>query len=172
MKIVIAGIYSVLAAILFVGPRPAYADGLQWNIPGGIGTIQLPTDPTSILPVVGYDAIQKSMIYGGATSLITLWKEIDGYAGAVGSSNNGGPYLQPYLAVGSDFARYVPALRQVQNLEIHAFVRYVPSGDNGKNIGAGGALAYRFGPANPIPPQAPSQPPAPPATLPSTATPQ
>lgn len=148
------------------GAQNAFSEGLQWQIPGGIGTIQVPTDPSQILPVIGYDAMQKELIAGGATSLVTLWKEINGYAGAVGSYNTKGPYLQPYLAVGSDFARYVPALRQVQNLEIHAFVRYVPSGTTTSHLGAGGALCYRFGPPSPIPPQAPSQPPAPPAVLP------
>lgn len=152
--------------IVFLMWSPAFADGLQWQIPGGIGTIQLPTDPTAILPVVGYDALQKELIAGGATSVLTLWKEIDGYVGGVGSFNTNGPYLQPYIAVGSDFARYVPALRQVQNLQIQAFVRYVPSGTGPSHLGAGGALCYRFGPPTPVVPQAPSQPPAPPATLP------
>lgn len=153
-----------------VGGRPCHADGLQWDIPGGIGTVQLPTDPTAILPVVGYDAIQKEFIAGGSTSLITLFKEIDGYVGAVGNFNDNAPAVQPYLAIGSDFARYVPALRQVQNLEIQAFVRYVPSGSGNKNIGAGGAISYKFGAPNPVIPQAPSQPPAPSATLPPIPT--
>lgn len=144
-----------------------HADGLQWQIPGGIGTIQLPTDPTSILPLVGYDFLQKEAIAGGATSVVTLWKEIDGFVGAVGNFNTNGPFLQPYLAAGSDFARYVPALRQVQNLSVQAFVRYVPSGTGSSHLGAGAAVAYKFGAPTPIPPQAPSQPPAPPATLPA-----
>lgn len=152
-------------AVLIGFVAVAHAD-FQWQIPGGIGTLNVPTGASDVLPVVGYDAIQKSMIYGGAASLMTLWKEIDGYGGVVGNTNTGGPYVQPYLALGSDFARYVPALRQVQNLEVHAFVRYVPTGDNNKNIGAGGAIAYKFGGPKPISPQAPSQPPAPPATLP------
>lgn len=156
----------ILALFVMVALRPAFADGLQWQIPGGIGTVQLPVSPTDILPVVGYDFIQKEAIAGGAASLLTLFKEINGYAGAVGAFQNHGPYIQPYLAIGSDFARYVPALRQVQNLEIHAFVRYVPSGIGDKYYGAGGAIAYRFGAPAPIPPQAPSQPPAPAATLP------
>lgn len=157
-----------LALVLMCGPlRPAAAaDGLQWDLPLGIGTIQIPTDPSAILPVLGYDAIQKELIAGGATSVVTLFKEIDGYVGAVGSFNTDGPFVQPYLAFGSDFARYVPALRQVQNLSIQAFVRYVPSGTGVSHLGAGGGIAYKFGAPAPIPPQAPSEPPAPPATLP------
>lgn len=154
--------------VLLLLPHKAHADGLQWSLPGGIGTIQLPTDLTAIIPLMGYDAIQKEVIAGASASLVTLFKEIDGYAGAVGAYQDHGPYIQPYLAIGSDFARYVPALRQVQNLEIHAFVRYIPSPEYGnKNYGAGGALAYKFGPNTPVAPQAPSQPPAPPATLPA-----
>lgn len=170
MKLLSVWIYSVLAGILVIGGRPCHADGLQWQIPGGIGTVQLPTDPTAILPVVGYDFVQKEAIAGGATSLVTLFKEIDGYVGAVGNFNTGGPFVQPYLAIGSDFARYVPALRQVQNLEIQGFVRYVPNGNSSKNYGSGVAIAYKFGAPNPVPPQAPSQPPAPPATLPPVPT--
>jgi hypothetical protein len=155
----------VVLSLLLAGP--AFSEGLQWQIPGGIGTVQLPVNPEDILPVVGYDAVQKEVIAGGTASLITLFKEINGYAGAVGAFQKDSPYIQPYLAIGSDFARYVPALRQVQNFEIHAFVRYVPSGVGDKHYGAGGAVAYRFGAPTPIPPQAPSQPPAPPATLPT-----
>lgn len=160
---IIAGFVVILLAACV----PLHADGaLQWNIPGGVGTVQLPVDTSDILPVVGYDFVQKEVIAGGSVSLITLWKEINGYAGAVGAFNTKGPFLQPYLAVGSDFARYIPALRQIQNLEIHAFVRYVPSGTSDKHLGAGGAIAYRFGPPTIPPPQAPSEPPAPAATLP------
>jgi hypothetical protein len=155
---------SVMA--LLAGIQLAYAD-LVWQLPLGIGTVQVPTGPADIIPVVGFDAIQKELIAGPSASLVTLWKEINGYAGAVGSFQTKGPYIQPYLAIGSDFARYVPALRQIQNLEIHAFVRYIPTPETNKsNYGAGGALAYRFGPSTPVIPQAPSQPPAPAATLP------
>lgn len=141
--------------------RPAQAEGLQWSLPGGIGTVQIPSTTSDVLPLVGYDAIQKEVIAGASASLLTLWKEINGYAGAVGAFQTKGPYLQPYLAIGSDFARYVPALRQVQNLEIHAFVRYVPSPEGNNHLGAGGSLSYKFGPASAVVPQAPSQPPAP-----------
>lgn len=157
----------LISVFLAFGPRFAFADGLQWNLPGGIGTVQIPVSPADIIPVIGYDGIQKEVIAGGSASLLTLFKEINGYAGAVGAFQTHGPYFQPYLAVGSDFARYVPVLRQVQNLEVHAFARYIPSPESGqKNYGAGGALAYRFGPPTPVPPQAPSQPPAPAGALP------
>lgn len=144
---------------------------LQWEIPGGIGTVQLPVSTEDILPLAGYDFVQKEAIAGASTPLLTLFKEINGYAGAVGAFNTKGPYIQPYLAVGSDFARYVPVLRQVQNLEIQAFVRYVPSGTGEKHYGAGGAIAYKFGDPKPIPPAAPSQPPAPvaPVSVPISA---
>lgn len=164
MKIRLPIIIIALAIMaLFWGIQEATAEGLHWDLPGGIGTIQLPVNPTDILPVIGYDFVQKEAIAGAAASLITLFKEINGYAGGVGSFNTKGPFGQPYLAIGSDFARYVPVLRQVQNLQVHAFVRYVPSGTNEKNYGSGLSIAYKFGPPTPPPPQAASEPPGPPA---------
>lgn len=132
----------VLCLFCWTGMSPAHAEGLQWDIPGRIGTVQLPGSFQDVIPMIGYDAVKKQLIAGPTASLVTLWKEIDGYAGAVGEWNTQAANVQPYLAIGSDFVRFIPALNQIKSLQIHAFVRYVSSSD--KHLGAGGALAYKF----------------------------
>lgn len=133
----------VVAVMCIVGPRHAYAEGLSWAIPGGVGTFQLPGSFKDILPLVGYDFVQKQAITGASATLMTLGKEIHGYVGAVGEWNTQAPNVQPYLAIGADMIRYIPALNQIKDLQLHGFVRYVASSNH--HLGSGVALAYSFG---------------------------
>jgi len=124
-------------------PGLVHADGLSWNL-GSWGTFQLPTSATDALPVAGYDFIQRQVIVGVAAQLLTVMKEINGYAGAVGEFQSQSPNVQPYLALGADVKKYIPGLNQITDLQVHGFGRYVTSTSNAAHLGAGLAMAYKF----------------------------
>jgi hypothetical protein len=128
--------------VLGQGTTAVTPQALQWNIPGGIGTVQIPSTASDILPLVGYDFLKKQMIAGASSSLITLFKDLNGYVGAVGEWQAQTPNVQPYVGAGADFAKYIPGLSQIANLQVQGFVRYVAS--TGNHLGAGGALSYKF----------------------------
>lgn len=134
-----------LIAVGFIGLLGiglAHADGLKWDIPGGIGTIQLPTKATDISPLAGYDFVQKEVISGASAPLLTLFKDFNGYVGAVGEFHTQAPNIQPYLSIGIDATKYVPGASFIQNLSIQGFVRYVAS--TSQHLGAGGAVSYKW----------------------------
>lgn len=139
--------FFVLIGIVAVG---AQADGLQWQLPGGIGTVQLPSTGYDILPLVGYDFLQRQEIAGAATSVLTLFREVNGYVGAVGEFHSQAPNIQPYLALGADVKKYIPVLSQFQSLQVHGFGRWdtASGGSFEAHLGAGLAVAYKFGGAS------------------------
>lgn len=124
----------------------AHAGSLQWDLPFGIGTVQLPTQGDDFLPTIGGDFVQRQTIVGVSTSLLTLYKEVNGYAGVVGEFHSQAPNVQPYFALGADVAKYVPIINQFKSLQVHGFGRYVSSegGSFREHLGAGIALAYSF----------------------------
>ncbi len=136
----------VILTISLISPIWSYADGLQWDLPYGIGTIQLPTKGEDLLPTIGGDFVQRQTIVGVSTSLLTLYKEVNGYAGVVGEFHSQVPNVQPYLALGADVAKYVPIINQFKALQVHGFGRYVSSegGSFRQHLGAGIAIAYSF----------------------------
>lgn len=143
-KLRVLPLFVIIVAVMAVlGVGMSHAEGLAWDIPGGVGTIQLPTAATDILPLAGYDFVQKQVITGATASLLTLLKEVNGYVGAVGEWQTQAANVQPYVAIGADVAKHVPGLNQIANLQIQGFVRYVSSSD--KHLGTGIAVAYKFG---------------------------
>jgi len=124
----------------------AHADGMQWNLPYGIGTVQLPTKGEDLLPTFGRDFVKQQTIVGVSSSLLTLYKEVNGYVGVVGEFHSQAPNVQPYLALGADVAKYIPIVNQFKALQVHGFGRYVSSegGSFTEHLGAGIAVAYSF----------------------------
>lgn len=144
MKLRFVWLLAFVAGMLAVwGVQSAFADGLQWDIPGGIGTIQLPTKVTDISPLAGYDFVQKQAITGASAPLLTLFKDFSGYVGAVGEWQTQAPNIQPYLSIGIDATKYVPGVSYITNLSVQGFVRYVAS--TSQHLGAGVGVAYKFG---------------------------
>lgn len=137
-------LYIVGLLCMFSGV--SYAEGISWDIPGGIGTVQLPGSFDDISPLAGYDFVQRQTIVGASATLLTLFKEINGYAGGVGEFHSQKPNLQPYLALGADVVKYVPGLNQFKSLSVQGFGRYSTSasGTFGDHLGAGLAVAYSF----------------------------
>lgn len=146
--VIFVALMAIMACLL-----EAHADGLSWDIPGGIGTVQLPTSATDVLPLAGYDFVQKQVITGASASLMTLFKEINGYVGAVGEFQTQAPNVQPYVALGVDVAKYIPGLNQIANLQIQGFCRYVAS--TNQHLGSGVSVAWKFGASAPAPAPAP-----------------
>lgn len=136
----------IIAGLLLGCFGMAQAEGLSWDIPGGIGTFQLPGSFTDVSPLVGYDFVLRQSIVGASATLMTLFHEINGYAGAVGEFHTEAPNCQPYLAIGADVAKYIPGLNQFKELSVQGFGRYSTShgGTLGDHLGAGLALAYKF----------------------------
>lgn len=142
-------IHIALVASLFVMSLLvcANASQIKWELPGGIGTVQLPISLSDAVPVYGYDMVRKQQIVGVSTSLLTLFKEVDGYVGAVGVFHSEAPNVEPYLALGSDVKKYVPILNQFSCVQLHGFGRYSTSSGGrsfGAHLGAGLALAYKY----------------------------
>ena len=120
------------------------AEQLEWGLPFGVGTVQLPLQSKEL--VGGYDALLKDSIVGFSTPVATLFKEIVVQVGAVGAlpldgSESSGPKIEPYLGGGLDIKKHVPALDRFTSLHINAFGRY--STERGKP-GAGVAMSYSF----------------------------
>lgn len=69
---------------------------LAWNLPLGIGTVQLPFQSSEL--VGGYDFILKDTIAGYSTPVCKLWNEIEGQVGMVGAVKVDA--VEPYLGVG------------------------------------------------------------------------
>jgi hypothetical protein len=148
MRMKLFPLFVVIVAVLaFLGMGLAHADGLSWAIPGGIGTVQLPTSATDILPLAGYDFVQKQAITGASCSMLTLLKDFNGYVGAVGEWQTQSPNVQPYLSIGIDTTKYIPGLSGIANLQVQGFVRYVAS--TGQHLGSGVAVSYKFGGSTP-----------------------
>lgn len=137
----------MLLTISVMLPIWSHADGLQWDLPWGVGTVQLPTSGSDIIPLIGRDFVRDQTIVGVSASLLTLYKEVHGYVGCVGEFETQAPNVQPYLALGADVAKYIPILNQFKSLQVHGFGRYATSsgGSNiSEHLGAGLALAYSF----------------------------
>ena len=138
--------YSVLGGIL-LSATPAHAGtSFQWSLPYGIGTVQLPTQVSDALPVAGYDFVQRKAIVGGAASLLTLFKQVNGYGGVVGEFHSNTPNAQPYAALGADVKQYIPLLNQITDLQVHGFGRYDPGAGGAfhQHLGAGLSIAYKL----------------------------
>lgn len=144
--------WRVLMLTLPLLCAPAMADTMQWNLPFGVGTVQIPYQVSDALPVAGYDFVQNKSIAGVAASVLTLFKEIHGYAGLVGEFHSNTPNLQPYAAFGSDVSKYIPGLNQITSLQIHGFGRYDPGAGGAfhQHLGAGLSAAYRYGGFTPV----------------------
>lgn len=140
-KLYILTALCVLSAVSFT-----HAEGLQWDLPGGIGTIQLPTSGKDIIPLVGRDFVLNQTIAGVSASFLTIYREINGYGGVVGEFHSSTPNIQPYAALGADVAKYIPGLNQFKALQLHGFGRYAASqgGSFREHLGAGLSLAYLF----------------------------
>ena len=136
----------VLSVMLLWPWKPAQAEDLQWNLPWGIGTVQLPTEGKDIIPTVGRDFVLNDNIGGVSASLLTLYKEVNGYAGVVGAWDSKDAAVEPYLALGADVIKYVPMFNQFKSLQLHGFGRYSTThgGSFKEHLGAGIALAYSF----------------------------
>lgn len=133
----------------------ARADALVWDIPGGIGSFQLPTSFTDLMPTIGQDFVKQKTIGAISTPVLTLFGEVKGYVGAAGAYHFNEPvtgrYIEPYLALGADIKKYVPVLNQFEALHIHGFGRYDTTEGGPKiisHLGAGVAVAYKFGGAS------------------------
>jgi len=137
--------YLLLIALLVSFCGTAKADGLSWNL-GSWGTVQLPGSYSDISPLYGYDFIQKQQIVGADATLLTLFKEVNGYVGAVGAFESQGPNVEPYLALGADVAKYVPVLNQFKSVSVQGFGLYSTSvgGRFDQHLGAGLAVSYSF----------------------------
>lgn len=143
----------LIALVVSMWPlRPAQADGLAWDLPWGIGVVELPTSLTDLMPTIGQDFIKAKTIGAITTPVVTLFKEVKGYVGAAGAYHFNEPvtgrYVEPYLALGADVKKYIPVLNQFTALHIHGFGRYdtTEGGPSIKNhLGAGLAVAYKFG---------------------------
>lgn len=136
--VIFVALMAIMACLL-----EAHADGLSWDIPGGIGTVQLPTKATDIMPLAGYDFVQKQAITGASAEVLSLFKDFYGYVGAVGEWQTQAPNIQPYLSIGIDATKYIPGLSGVTNLSVQGFVRYVAS--TSQHLGSGVAVSYKFG---------------------------
>ena len=136
----------LLALPLILAGRPAQAEGLQWDLPWGIGTVQLPDSGKDIMPLVGRDFVLNKTIAGLSTQVLTVAKSVEGYAGAVGDFQSQGPNIQPYLAIGANVRKYVPIIKQLSALQIHGFGRWdTTEGAVFKDhLGAGVAASYKF----------------------------
>src|SRR5260370_29533474 len=107
---------AVLSLFVLSFPMRSHAEGLQWNIPGGVGTFQLPVQATDIIPLAGYDFVQRQFITGASAAVMTLLGAINGYAGAVGEFNSGAPNIQPYIAIGAELAKHIHGINSILNL--------------------------------------------------------
>lgn len=120
-----------------------WADGLQWGLPGGFGTVQLPFQSTELL--LGEDFVLGQGIGGVSLPVLTLFPgklmQLDGQLGAVGAFPTQSANVQPYLALGKDIARLIPVLDSFKSLHINGFGRYAT--DVGKP-GAGVSVSYSF----------------------------
>lgn len=140
----------VLLAVIALGSHYAHADGLRWEIPGGVGVISLPGSFNELEPVLGYDIVLRQTIAGASVPVLTLYREIHGYVGAIGEYHTQAPNLQPYLAMGINVVRFIPGLNQIKDLTLQGFGRWETSsgGSFESHLGAGFAFGYQF--ADPI----------------------
>jgi hypothetical protein len=129
----------LIVLTLLIGPRWAFADGLTWVTP--IGTVGLPLTATEAL--LGYDAVLKQAIAGASLPVYTDPKGfVSLELGAVGAWPNNGAGVEPYVALGHDIAKEIPALAEYKTVHINVFGRY--ASEQGK-AGVGVSLSYSFG---------------------------
>lgn len=132
--------YLMTLMLMFL-TLPVYSTDLQWGLPGGIGTVQLPSSLSAVLPVAGKDFVLNQYVVGMTAVPLTLFKEIYGYVGGVGVFNSQSLNVQPYLGLGTDVSKYIPGINQIADLHIQGFGRWAT--DQGKP-GAGLSASYQF----------------------------
>lgn len=140
-------LFVLLAMLCALWPnKPVFADKLQWPLPYGIGTVQIPVDFKDAIPLAGVDILQRRAIAGAAVSLLTLRGNINGYVGLVGDFHTQAPNAQPYIALGADILKYIHGIGSFENLQLHGFTRWTTDsgGSFESHLGAGLALAYKF----------------------------
>jgi len=139
----------ILIAAMLLGPRYAFANDLTWVTP--VGTFGLPFQASEAL--VGYDAVLKQAI-GGVS--LPVYTDPLGFAalqlGAVAAWPNNGSGVEPYVALGHDFAKEIPALAEYKTVHLNVFGRYAT--ERGK-AGVGVSVSYSFAgkPLEPTSPQ-------------------
>lgn len=138
-KILLVGGLLLALAITRANGEP-----IEWNLPFGVGTVQLPFQAHQL--VGGLDFVLNDVITGYSTPIARLWKEIDVSVGAVGafarsSAEDRNKKVEPYLGGGVDLKRHFAPLDRFTSLHINAFGRW--STERGKP-GAGLALSYEF----------------------------
>ena len=127
-------------------------DPLVWQTP--YGTVGLPLSATEVL--MGYDGVLKQAIAGASVPFYTDPKGI--IAASVGAvapwPNANGPAVEPYLGLGHDVLKEIPALSQFTSLHLNIFGRYAAT--QGGRFGAGLAVSYAFG-GGTLPPASPTK---------------
>jgi hypothetical protein len=142
----------VWIGLCLLGPRWAFANQLQWQVPN-FGTVNL--DLTTTEALIGYDGINKVALAGASLPVYTDPKGILALElGAVAPWQTNEIGVQPFVGIGHDFAKEIPILAQFQTLHLDAFGRWDSA--NGK-AGAGLAVSYSFGGVVPV--QSPAVPP-------------
>lgn len=143
-------IVSVAIFLLSVKPLSLKADTLQWQLPYGIGSVQLPWQSTEVLygAVVPFGGGLTQEIAGASLPLVYLGKlangnsMVDGQVGAVGTWPSDGPTVSPYLALGHNFAKDIPALEDFESLHLNGCMTYLT---NKGGWYGGGTISYVFG---------------------------
>lgn len=134
----------ILAGLLMLAAY-VQADPLQWDIPGGIGSIQLPFQSTEVFG--GYDGVLNQAVTGVSLPVLTLgklangYRMVDGQVGAAGAWPAERAAVEPYLALGHDVIQDIPSLAQFKSLHLNGFGRYSPQRGG---WGAGGTFSWAF----------------------------
>jgi hypothetical protein len=139
----------------------SFADNLQWNLPYGLGSLQLPWQSTEVLygyvrPVSAFKSGLGQEIAGASLPVITIgklksgYRLLDGQVGAVGSWPVQGAFASPYLAVGHDFVQDISSATvpvALKSAHLNGALTYLT------NLGgwyAGGTASYAFWGPSPV----------------------
>jgi hypothetical protein len=127
-----------ILAILWIMAIPGNADNLTWQTP--VGTFGLPFSATEAL--IGYDGINKQAIAGASLPIWTDPKNIIVLQlGAIAPWQTNEIGVQPYVALGHDILRDIPALQGYTSVHLNIFGRWDTG--NGR-AGAGVGISYAF----------------------------
>lgn len=128
----------LMLGILALFYKSSIAGDLTWTTP--IGTFGLPFNATEAL--IGYDGINKQAIAGASLPIWTDPKNIVVLQlGAIAPWQTNEVGVQPYIGLGHDILRDIPALQGYQSLHLNLFGRWDTG--NGR-AGAGIGFSYAF----------------------------
>jgi hypothetical protein len=150
----------VLLFALFCATQSVQADALSWNLPLGIGTVQLPWQSTEVFygmvrPIRSLKSGLGEQIAGASLPVLTIgklasgYRILDGQVGAAGTWPVQSSPVNPYFAVGHDVMQDIPGLPvSLKSAHVNGALTYLPG------LGgwyAGGTASYAFGTAEPAP---------------------